>query len=90
LLLGLTIQSLTTNPSNPLKVQEKYKRELAKFQLFANSLATQPAAEIDIKAYAKHILIQGGRDDKRELLELLTTELYLHNRTIRLERVPAA
>lgn len=48
-----------------LRIQEKYQRELARFQAFAQSLAVQPATEIDIKACARHILPEGGRDDKR-------------------------
>ncbi len=58
-----------------IKVQEKYKRELARFQIFVQSLPGQAAAEINIKEYASHVLTQGSRDDKRELLELVTTEL---------------
>lgn len=81
-LLNQLVALLDRVSLDPLKVQDKYQRELAKFQLFAKSLQAQPAAEVDIKAYAKHILIEGSRDDKRELLELVTTSLYLHNRMI--------
>ena len=35
--------------------------------------------KIDIKVYAKYLLQEGTRDEKREILNCLKTELYLKN-----------
>lgn len=35
--------------------------------------------ELDIKEYTKHLLKEGSKDEKREILACLKTELYLKN-----------
>ncbi|MBU1164638.1 hypothetical protein KKA15_03690 [Patescibacteria group bacterium] len=37
---------------------------------------------IDIKEYAKYLLQEGTRDEKREILNYLKTELYLKNQKV--------
>lgn len=81
-LLSQFVAMLDKVSLDPLRVQEKYQRELAKFLLFAQSHSANKDTIVDIKEYAKHVLLNGTREDKRELIGLVTTELFLKNRAI--------
>ena len=43
-------------------------------------------SEVDIKEYVKYLLAEGTRDEKREILTCLKTELYLKNQKISLTK----
>ena len=74
-----------------LGVKDKIYRELFRYQtLIKNVLGQQPDAamqlpQIDCKAYAKHILKDGSRDEKRELLSCLKTKIFIKDKRIYLE-----
>jgi len=42
--------------------------------------------KIDIKEYAKYLLQEGTRDEKREILNCLKTEIYLKNQKVYLKK----
>ncbi|MDO8512413.1 MAG: recombinase family protein [bacterium] len=70
-------------------VQEKLSRELARYQKFAEGvlhISNNPASpKVDIRSYAKYVLKEGTREEKREVLSCLRTQLVLHNQTLSLE-----
>ena len=41
---------------------------------------------IDVREYAKYLLQEGTRDEKREILACLKTELHLKNQKVYLEK----
>ena len=43
-------------------------------------------SEVDIKEYVKYLLAEGTRDEKREILACLKTELYLKNQKVSLTK----
>ena len=42
--------------------------------------------EVDIKEYAKYLLLEGTKDEKREILACLKTQLYLKDQKIYLNK----
>ncbi|MBU1165248.1 hypothetical protein KKA15_06870, partial [Patescibacteria group bacterium] len=42
--------------------------------------------KVDIKKYAKYLLTEGTKDEKREILACLKTELHLKNQKVYLEK----
>lgn len=71
-------------------VQEKLSRELARYQKFAEGvlhISNNPSSpKVDIISYAKYVLKEGTREEKREVLSCLRTQLVLHNQTLLLEK----
>ncbi len=73
-----------------LGVKDKVYRELFKYQSLIKNVLGQASTsimqlpQIDCKAYAKHILKDGNREEKRELLLCLKTKLTIMNRLISL------
>ena len=59
-----------------------------RYQTLAKSVLGQPGnsmiqmPQVDVKAYAKYVLKDGGRDEKRELLSCLKTKLYIKDRKV--------
>ena len=43
----------------------------------------ETATNVDIRDYAKHILMTGKREDKQAIMACVTTTLYLKAKTIR-------
>lgn len=73
--------------------QEQFKDELERYQRFngvlgytGDELIQKPA--IDLKAYAKYVLENGTREEKREILKYVDGELLLKDRQVYLERKP--
>ena len=71
---------------------KKMKQEMERYQKF-NTLISKvnnqnkiKMPEVDIKEYAKYLLKEGSRDEKREILACLKTELYLKNQKVYLEK----
>jgi DNA invertase Pin-like site-specific DNA recombinase len=66
----------------------KMKQEMGRYQRFNNLiLKTDQKSKIktpkvDIKEYAKYLLQEGTRDEKREILNCIKTELYLKNQKV--------
>ncbi|MBN1778853.1 MAG: recombinase family protein [Candidatus Buchananbacteria bacterium] len=71
---------------------QKMKQEMDRYQRFNNLIlgSDQPEQakkpDVDIKEYAKYLLQEGTRDEKREILNCLKTELYLKNQKIYLRK----
>ena len=68
--------------------KEKLHQEFERFKKFAKEVLGQDLlskpelSQFDIKNYARYILIEGSREEKRELLSCLKSELVLKNRKI--------
>lgn len=71
---------------------DKLKREIERFQKFNNTILkiNNPdkikTPEVDVKEYAKYLLQEGTRDEKREILNYLKTELHLKNQKVYLKK----
>lgn len=67
---------------------EKMKQEMIRYQKFNNVIlkctdqTKIKTPKIDVKEYAKYLLQEGTRDEKREILNCLKNELYLKNQKI--------
>lgn len=74
---------------NDLGIKEKIEAEILRLQKFSDSILglTQKIVtpEIDVRLYAKYILKEGTREEKRELLGSLKSRLYLETRRLRLK-----
>jgi site-specific DNA recombinase len=73
--------------------QEQFKEELERYQRFngvlgytGEELIQKPA--IDLKAYAKYVLQNGTREEKREILKYVNGELFLKDQKVYVERKP--
>ncbi len=73
--------------------QEQFKDELERYQRFngvlgytGDELMQKPA--IDLKAYAKYVLQNGTREEKREILQYVRGELFLKDQKVYIERKP--
>ncbi|MDD2807483.1 MAG: recombinase family protein [Patescibacteria group bacterium] len=69
---------------------KKMQQEMERYQKF-NTLISKgnnrdeiKMSEVDIKEYVKYLLAEGTRDEKREILACLKTELYLKNQKVSL------
>ncbi len=77
---------------NKIATQEKLIREMERYNRFnLNVLKQNPDEQtkipkVDIRNYAKYVLAEGSRDEKRELLSCLKTKLYLKDREILTEK----
>ena len=73
-----------------LGMKAKLEEEVARYQKFTRGVLGQKtkanAPEIDLKIYAKYILQEGTREERRELLGCLKDRLTLKDQQIRLER----
>ena len=71
-----------------LKTIEKIKQEIQRFQKFnyilgnADKNTSGKLPEVNIKNYAKYILLEGTKQEKRNLLECLNSKIYLKNKII--------
>lgn len=73
-----------------LKTVGKIKKEIERFQKFNYILGNDNKLEnktgsINIKNYVSYILLEGTKEEKRELLECLKDKIYLKNKNIYLE-----
>ncbi|MEI7690722.1 MAG: hypothetical protein WCI63_03795 [bacterium] len=72
---------------NKVKGKAKLEREIAKYNKFSQGVIGQglnevKATKLDLKTYAKYVLTEGNRDEKRELLACLDTTIYINNRKL--------
>lgn len=70
-----------------LKTVEKIKKEIERFQKFNYILGNENKLEnktnnINIKNYVGYTLLDGTKEEKRELLECLRNKIYLRNKSI--------
>jgi site-specific DNA recombinase len=70
--------------------QRQFKEELERYQKFNGILGNEELAvakpAIDLKAYAKYVLQQGTKEEKREILQYVRGELYLKDQKVYVER----
>ena len=81
-------------PLNQITAREKLQQEMERFRRFTESvlgdqLAKTKIGHIDLRSFAKYILQEGSREEKRELLSCLKTKLFLKDRHI-LTELPKA
>ncbi len=74
-------------PLNQITAREKLRQEMERFRRFTesvlgNTLQKSKVGNIDLRSFAKYILQEGSREEKRELLLCLKTKLYLKDRHI--------
>ena len=77
-----------------LAVENRFTEDLIRYRGFMESVLKQngnvvEATNVDIRDYAKHILITGKREDKQAILACVTTTLYLKAKTIRTSKPKA-
>jgi hypothetical protein len=70
-----------------LAVENRFTEDLIRYRGFMESVLKQSdsvgeATNVDIRDYAKHILITGKWDDKQAIMACVTTTLYLKNKQI--------
>lgn len=71
---------------------KKMKQEVERYQKFntlisrVNNQEKIKTPNADIKEYAKYLLAEGTKDEKREILSCLKTELHLKNQKVYLKR----
>lgn len=69
-------------------VHEKLARELERYQKFTTSVLnannTLTASTVDIRSYAKYVLNEGTREEKRDVLSCLKSKLQLKNQCVSL------
>lgn len=75
--------------------QQQFKEELIRYERFAgvlkqNSDNSEQTANltIDLKAYSKYVLQHGTKEEKREILQYVTGELFLKDLKVYVERKP--
>lgn len=71
-----------------LAVESRFTEDLIRYRGFMESVLKQSdgsfeATNVDIRDYAKHILMTGKREDKQAIMACVTTTLCLKNKTIR-------
>lgn len=68
-----------------LKTTEKIKKEIERFQKFnyiiGGKETNTKATDVNVKNYAKYILLEGTKQEKRDLLECLKSKIYLKNKS---------
>lgn len=71
---------------NKIKLSKKVNAEIERYQRFAGKFLGSEQKikipKINLRNYARYILREGQRDEKRELLNCLCAQLYLDNREI--------
>lgn len=80
-------------PIDEIGAQEKFKQEIERYQKFTNDILGQAVAQpsgpvIDLRAYAKYVLQEGSREEKREILRYVTGELFLKDLKLYVEKKP--
>lgn len=73
-----------------LNIQQKLADDLKRYHGFArrvlqSSDGTNVMPDVDMRNYAKYVLTEGSRDERREIIASITTKLYLHNKRITLK-----
>jgi len=74
-------------PLNQITTRDRLRQELERYRRFTESvlgdqLAKAKIGNIDLRSFAKYILQEGSREEKRELLSCLKTKLFLKDRHI--------
>ena len=77
-----------------LKTVEKIKKEIQRFQKFNyimmgsnNNDMPKKISDVNIKNYAKYILLEGTKQEKRNLLECLKSKIVLKDKVIQIKEL---
>ena len=86
-LLEQLLQLMDDIDIDEMCIHEKLAKELERYQKFAAgvlnmSAVTTSAPTVDIRSYAKYVLKEGSRDEKRDVLSCLKTHLVLQDQKI--------
>jgi len=70
-----------------LATQEKIKKELERFNKFnkiigLNSNLPKKPTEVNVRNYAKYVLSEGTKEEKRELIDCLKGKIVLKNKEL--------
>lgn len=88
-LLEQLLKLMDTMNIDEMCVHEKLAKEIERYQKFAvgvlNMNTTVNVPKVDIRSYAKYVLKEGSRDEKRDVLSCLRTKLSLSNQIISLQ-----
>jgi DNA invertase Pin-like site-specific DNA recombinase len=74
-----------------IRTIDKIKKEIERYQKFSyiigsgNEEMGKKLKEVDIQNYAKYILLEGTKQEKRDLLECLKSKIYLKDKSLYLE-----
>lgn len=81
---------IDTLPIDEIGAKEKFREEFSRYRKFTTGVLgkddSRPSNGIDLRAYAKYVLEEGSKDEKREILTCVTGKLKLKNRQIYVER----
>ncbi len=70
--------------------QQQFKEELERYEKFIGVLGQNGQQSkshvIDLKSYAKYVMQHGTKDEKREILQYVSGNLYLKDRKVYVER----
>lgn len=93
-LIGLLIQIFDNIPVNKIQISEKLNREVDRHRKFVNGILGQEVAEaqvnqVNIRNYAKYILQEGTRDEKREIMGCLNATILIKDSGIYLNEKTA-
>lgn len=85
---GQLVSILDKVDIDKLAVENRFTEDLIRYQGFMQSVLKQSddaitATNVDIRDYAKHVLVTGKREDKQAIMACVTTTLYLKSKTIR-------
>jgi site-specific DNA recombinase len=76
-----------------LKAADKIKKEIQRFQKFNYIMSgnnddelPKKLSDVNIKNYAKYILLEGTKQEKRDLLECLRSKLILMDKTVKMQK----
>lgn len=66
------------------KIEEEVERFYATASLLGQKATRIAIQEIDVRSFAKHILVNGTRDEKRQILEHIKNAVVIHDRVLKL------
>jgi len=74
-----------------IKLEDKMEREIMRYRKFYYGVLNQDGKiekrpiDVDIRNYAKYVLVEGSRDEKREILNCIRSKLELKDKTVYLK-----
>jgi len=86
-LIGLLLQLFDNIPVNKIQISEKLNREVDRHRKFVNGILGQEVAEaqtnqVNIRNYAKYLLMEGTREEKREIMSCLDATICIKDSKI--------
>ena len=86
-LIGLLLQLFDNIPINKIRISEKLNQEVERHRKFVNGILGQEMAEtqtnqVNIRNYAKYLLQEGTRDEKREIMGCLNATIFIKDSKI--------